>query len=199
MARPRSEQARKKALDAAVGLVAETGVGGFSVEEVARRSGVAKTTIYRNWASSQDLLFDALNKSLKPEPEPDTGSLRSDMKAFVEYVMAMDEATRLGHRQMFASMFAASTTDERCDDIFRRMLAYRTSPVGAILEQAQARGEIGPDIDLVLAADLLTGPVMVRVFLRGETFSETEFNDLMTWAMRALGVDQDRADRQSTG
>jgi AcrR family transcriptional regulator len=189
VARPRSEKARQKALDAAIGLVAESGVGGFSVEEVTRRSGVAKTTIYRNWTTSQDLLFDALNETLEPEPEPDTGSLSTDMRAFVEYLMGMDDETRLGHRQMFAGMFAASTTDERSDDLFRRMLAYRTSPVGIILERAQARGEIGPDVDLALAADLLTGPVMVRVFLRGETFSETEFNDLMTWAMRALAVD----------
>ena len=49
MARPRSEEARRKALAAATDLIVERGVANLSIEEVAARSGVAKTTIYRHW------------------------------------------------------------------------------------------------------------------------------------------------------
>ena len=49
MARPRSEEAQKKVLDTAVELVAEVGISGFTVDAVSKRSGVAKTTIYRRW------------------------------------------------------------------------------------------------------------------------------------------------------
>jgi AcrR family transcriptional regulator len=188
MARPRSEAARQRALAAAVDVVLETGIDGFSVEEVVRRSGVAKTTIYRNWPTSQDLLFEALNEIVEPEPEPDTGSLITDVRAFAEYVLSIDDGVIGMHRQMFAGLFAASTTDERGDQLFRRMMDYRRRPVRLMLQRARVRGELEADVDLALAADLLMGPVLFRVFLRGEPFEAEELHKLMAMGLRALRV-----------
>src|SRR5579864_1215897 len=62
-------------------LMSEEGIGGVSIDEVSRRSGVSKTTIYRHWPSRSALLMDACSK-IGPAPViPDTGTLEGDVTA----------------------------------------------------------------------------------------------------------------------
>src|SRR6202042_3535784 len=62
-------------------LLSEGGIGGVSIDEVSRRSGVSKTTIYRHWPSRAALLMDACSK-IGPAPViPDTGTLKGDVTA----------------------------------------------------------------------------------------------------------------------
>ena len=58
--RPRSEEADRAIIDAALDLFAESGAGGLCIEAVAARAGVGKSTIYRRWPGKEDLLVDAL-------------------------------------------------------------------------------------------------------------------------------------------
>src|SRR2546429_3715813 len=78
--RPRSQEADLAILTATVGLLAERGLAAMSIEEVAARAGVGKTTIYRRWPSKGLLALDAFVISFRAEqPLPDTGSLRGDL------------------------------------------------------------------------------------------------------------------------
>ena len=61
-------------------LLAEGGVGRLTIEGVAERSGVAKTTIYRRWRSKSELVGEALRTLRQDEPPPDTGSFRGDLR-----------------------------------------------------------------------------------------------------------------------
>ena len=65
MARPRSEEARRKALAAAIDVIVDKGVGDLTIEEVAQRSGVAKTTIYRHWPERASLIVDTVRATLR--------------------------------------------------------------------------------------------------------------------------------------
>ena len=67
------------AVAAALQLLSESGLGGVSIDEVSRRSGVAKTTIYRHWSSRTALLLDACSGMASPAEAPETGSLRGDL------------------------------------------------------------------------------------------------------------------------
>src|SRR5271170_7348975 len=62
-------------------LLSEGGIGGVSFDEVSRRSGVAKTTIYRHWPSRSALLFDAVMQFAPRLQTPNTGSFRGDLTA----------------------------------------------------------------------------------------------------------------------
>ena len=78
MARPRSDEARRRALEATRDLIVENGVTSLTIEDVAARSGVAKTTIYRHWPERASLIVDAVNDivTIPPEamqPLPDMG------------------------------------------------------------------------------------------------------------------------------
>src|SRR5579862_7865572 len=64
-------------------LLTETGLDGISIDEIARRSGVAKTTIYRHWATRSDLVIDACSRITEEQQAPDTGSFEGDVTAFL--------------------------------------------------------------------------------------------------------------------
>lgn len=186
MARPRSAEARKKALEAAVQVLADDGVVGFTVEAVARRSGVAKTTIYRNWSSVDDLLFDALNAIIEPDPEPDTGSLRGDLLSLADHLVSIPDAEQGARRQLFSGLFAASVADPRLAELFDRMVTSRCVPVESVVRRAKARGELRDDIDTRLVTELLIGPVLFRLLFRDETFSRSELENLVDYGLEGV-------------
>ncbi len=186
MARPRSAEARRKALEAAVQVLVDDGVAGFTVEAVARRSRVAKTTIYRNWSSVDDLLFDALNATIKPDPEPDTGSLRGDLLGLADHLVSIPHAERAARRQLFSGLFAASVGDQRLAELFDRLVTSRCVPVESVVTRAKARGELHDDIDTRLVTELLIGPVLFRLMFRNETFSRSELENLVDYELEGL-------------
>jgi AcrR family transcriptional regulator len=78
----RSERVREAVLEAAFGELIDVGYAALSVESIAVRAGVNKTTIYRRWPTLEDLLVDALTAwSRDAIPVPDTGSIESDLLA----------------------------------------------------------------------------------------------------------------------
>src|SRR3954465_15279672 len=79
-------RSRKAVMPATLQLLAQEGLGGVSVDEVSRRSGVAKTTIYRHWPSRSALLLEACsNLGAKPQV-PDTGTLRGDLTVLLTHM-----------------------------------------------------------------------------------------------------------------
>ena len=89
--RPRSEQADRAIIDAALSLFAESGPDGLCIEKVAARAGVGKATIYRRWPGKEDLLLDAIAALKTPLPEPRGRSVREDLVALLD---AMCERVR---------------------------------------------------------------------------------------------------------
>lgn len=96
MATEDEQQGRRRSLDevldacraAVVAEVAEKGLGRLSIEGVARRSGVAKTSIYRHWSSVEELLLDAIGHSHPVETVAlDGGGLRSDLLRSLEQLV----------------------------------------------------------------------------------------------------------------
>src|SRR6266496_6782642 len=81
--RPRSAQAHKAILDATLELLAEGGFQGLSIEAVAARAGVGKTTIYRRWPSKNELVMDAIREVQVNLSVIDTGNFRKDVVTFV--------------------------------------------------------------------------------------------------------------------
>src|SRR5690349_702264 len=82
----RVRKSRKAVLAATFQLLGEQGLGGVSVDEVSRRSGVAKTTIYRHWPSRSALLIEACS-SLGTKPQaPDCGTLEGDLTAMLTHM-----------------------------------------------------------------------------------------------------------------
>src|SRR3954447_15114548 len=76
----RVRRSRDRVLAPALELLGERGGGGFPVDEVVRRSGVAKTTVYRHWPTREALVLDAASRISAEQEVPDTGSLEGDLQ-----------------------------------------------------------------------------------------------------------------------
>src|SRR6266511_502560 len=75
----RGDGARQRVLQAALEVLDEDGLPGFTMEAVARRAGASKATVYRRWPTVGALLIDAMDATFQPFPVPDTGSVQTDV------------------------------------------------------------------------------------------------------------------------
>jgi AcrR family transcriptional regulator len=160
MARPRSEEARRKALDAATELIVERGVANLTIEEVASRSGVAKTTIYRHWPERSTLVLDTVRRCFGDVPTPDTGTLRGDLDSYFSGMVAADLSGTVGH--LMPALIEAAARDDGIELLVDRIAEERQRPILDIVERAQARGELPPDLDPRVVIGTIVGPVVFR-------------------------------------
>ena len=171
MARPRSDEAREAAIAATVDVALEQGVTGVTFEEVAARSGVAKSTLYRHFGTKQAMVVAAAMSCYAEQPTPDTGDLEQDLREVFEKGRALEEARRLP--DILRALLAASEQDEELQAIVNRMHAEKRRPLLTVLKLAQLRGEIGMDVDLEVFVSMLIGPfVLKRMVLREEITPE---------------------------
>ncbi len=184
MARPLSEEARAKAVDAATSLLAEEGIDGFSVDAVARRSGVAKSTLYRHWASANDLLVHALDCHVEQIPTPDTGSLLTDLEMLFQTIRTVIKPEE--NRHLLLDTLAAAARDPELARVEQAMFHERMRPIRDLVERAIDRGEI-PAIEPELAAMFVHGPIMARILMVADPLRAEDISDLVPLLVRGLG------------
>ena len=131
MARPRSEEARRKALAAATDLIVERGVANLTIEEVAARSGVAKTTIYRHWPERASLIIDTVRATFEHVGTPDTGSLRGDLEAYFGGMVRADLNGKVG--KIMPCLIDAAARDPEIELLLDRISVERQQPILTIV------------------------------------------------------------------
>jgi AcrR family transcriptional regulator len=188
--RPRSEEARQAALDATVDLVLEVGVDGLTFEEVAARSGVAKSTLYRHFGSKQAMVVAAATTCFVEMGTPDTGDLATDLRSIFERAKGDDEAHRIP--DLMPALIAASDRDEALHRLLLDVLEERRRPIRTVLQLAQLRGEIGRDVDLDLALTLLLGPFTQRRMVDRVEITPEFADEVITHVVAALRATGDR-------
>jgi AcrR family transcriptional regulator len=176
--RPRSASAEHAIRDAAVELLSERGIGGFSVEAVAARAGVAKTTIYRRWPTREDLIVAVVSDLKGPANVAPGQSLRGDLLHVLRQT-ARDNRSGRWTRLMTRLMVDAQEYPELVAEIWRQSIGPRRAYLLGILRRGVAHGEIRPDADLELLADMLVMPVTSRVRLRPEPLSDAQLADVV--------------------
>lgn len=159
MARPRSEEAHRSALTAAVELLIEGGVEAFNLDQVAARSGVAKTTLYRHFGDREGLLAAAAASCAVTYTTPDTGSLEQDLLALFAQFQG-DGQARIN--ALLPLLLDASRRDETIREIVHDLVQERKRPLRTILQLAQHRGEIRADLDLDTVQAMIIGPLTYR-------------------------------------
>ena len=163
--RPRSEASHQAIIEATLELLVEAGYGSLTMEAVRTRAGVGKATIYRRWASKEELVRDAIVFLHDEFDTPDTGSLRGDYEALAQVVRA--SASR-GGATLMPRLLGEAVNDPELFAIFRANLVEpRRAALRTVLGRAVARGEIRGDIDLELILDLFAGPAVYRLLITG--------------------------------
>jgi len=164
--RPRSAEAHQAILGATLTLLDEVGYRALTIEAVAARAGVGKTTIYRRWPSKLELVVEAVAEMRPPLPTEDTGSLQGDFLAFQRGQISRVAAGPMP--RIAPRLLAESVNDRELHEAVQHELIdpIRTA-IGEVLQRGVDRGELRADLDLELATDVVHGTVVYRI-LRSE-------------------------------
>jgi len=162
--RQRSEVSEEAILNATLCLLKEKPLRDITVEEIAKKAGVGKATIYKWWPSKAYVALDAfLRKLNRMVPTPDTGSAENDFKEQL-YSLISFYTSPTGTGRIFSQFLAEGQSDPEFAALFReRFLKPRREVVGVIFDRGVKRGEIDPSLDRELVLDLIYGPAILRL------------------------------------
>ena len=184
MARPLSATARAKMLGAAQAIVRDRGLDAFTVEAVAIESGVAKSTIYRHFDTSSELLLAALSETVGEVPDIDTGDVRSDLAELMHQYVAM--ATAPGIQQLFTAVMQRASGDDDFARLQQGLVAERKQPLRRAIQRGLADGLVDPAIDLDTVAAMLEGPIVARIVHERGEFRPGEIEQIVTVVLRGV-------------
>jgi len=163
--RPRQLSVRDAVLAGAGQLLLQAGIKGFSIEGVARLAGASKVTIYKWWPSKGALALDGFYTLVSPSIDTTlTGDVEQDLVTQVSAVLALFRDTAIG--PILAGLIGEAQRDpELAAAIRERWLEPRRRCGVAILEAAQANGQLRTDLDPTQVLDQIYGPIYLRLLI----------------------------------
>ncbi len=186
--RPRSEAADRAIAEAALDVLADSGIANFSIEAVAHRAGVGKATIYRRFDGRDELLSAALDQLHDDMPAlPSLANARARLQAHLEMIRMPMSQSRNG-RVMAQVISAGPSHPDFLAVFYERVIAPRREALVATLRAGVAEGWVAPDADLDAAAALLVGAMLYVKVWRA---SEAEFpatQAIIDTALAGVGV-----------
>ena len=169
--RPRSSSADEAILSAAIDVFAERGYEGLTVETVAERAGVAKTTIYRRYPNKGELVHAALHHAQDAEPPaPYTDSLAEDLFQMARRLR--DKFGSPGVGSLIPTMVDASSRHPEFAEAHHRFLAERRRYGLDRIALAVEQGELPADTEPEVLLDLVGAPVFYRTFVTGSSLDD---------------------------
>ena len=164
--RPRDPSRDEAILDASIDVLVRDGYDRLSIEGVAAAAGVGKATVYRRWSNKAELVIDAM-ATLKPSIDTiDTGSLDGDIELMIA-VSCSPSSQRL--QQVMVSVCSALPREPDLLAAFKtRFTEPRIARITAMLERARDRDELGPDVDVAMAASLVPSLMLQRALMTGQ-------------------------------
>lgn len=165
--RPRSTQSHQAILKATLALFVEEGLRGLSMEAIAERAGVGKTTIYRRWSSKEAVIKEALDLLRAGKPLPNTGNIRQDL-----LILARESRETFAQNPFMAQLMTRliaelRTTPEIYRVFYRHQIVPRLEQFLQIIKGAQERGEVRPELDALFVLSLI-----FTTLVYGPMFSE---------------------------
>ena len=196
---PRAARSRIAVLAAAVEELGTVGYGRFSIESVAVRAGVAKSTVYRHWPDKLAVIAEALETFHQELVPPAAGTARHQVVERIEHVAAI----------LFDSPFAAcipalvdgAQRDDAVAAFHFGYAAARRAELAAVIRAGIDQGEIAPTIDVDLAVVMLLGPLFYLRLMSSTPFEPDRALELVDSVLgRPPAAEQpDRSARTRTG
>src|SRR3954452_687118 len=164
--RPRDGALDERILEQALALLGSRGYGGLTLDELAARSGVAKSTILRRWPSKAAVAAAGVERlALQSVDVPDFGTLHRDLHALMHG--AVDTFVR-GRGQFVPRLLREAGHHLEITDLLHAVLHTRRQGYRRVLARATARGELDPSVDQELMIDMLIGPLWMRLLITGD-------------------------------
>jgi AcrR family transcriptional regulator len=185
--RPRDPQIDAAVLKATIAVLGQSGYGGFTLEDVARRAGTSKPAIYRRWGTRQRLMLDALARRLGAVRPPDTGCTLCDLDECLKLFVG---AFRRLPPDVVGPLWADCTGDPELRAAF--LSAVFDPPRSAVrktLERALASGDLREDVEIDLIVDMVGSLVHYRALFGHASTSDLEIERAVEALLQGIATD----------
>lgn len=178
-------------MDAIVELLIERGYREVTIEGVAARAGVAKTTIYRRWPSKADMVVEAVCCAGKDCP------VEAACDGFEPVVCGLERMLSALSCSQVAKIVSGLAVEmphnaELAETVRERLVKPNRAAMCALLRQGVASGELRADLDPEFVADLLVGPLFFRMLISGEPLSPELPGRTVSELLRGIGAERAR-------
>lgn len=165
--RPRDPATDTAILTAAYELFVERGVDGASIEQIARRAGVGKLTVYRRWSTKDDLIAQAIEAAVEEHDWPDNAELAAmPVRELVEHTLHRQAETAAApeFRTLVSRILGSSVSHPSLlATYWTHYIVPRRTATAALLEQAKRDNTLPADTDVEVLIDMMAGAVVYRV------------------------------------
>jgi AcrR family transcriptional regulator len=178
-------------LRAALELFVEHGIEGASFEQIARRAGVARTTVYRRWSSREDLLAQAMEVAREAPERSLTAAARVPLRRMAdELINALSEmATRRDYLRTVAKLVGSVPDSPKLMSVYwNTYLIPRRRMVAKVIARARARGAIAKDADSETLLDMIGGAIMYHLLVRPGHKNRKEMRAYIRRLLRHAGL-----------
>lgn len=183
--RPRSEAADEAIIDAAVELLTEQGFLALTIEAVAARAGVAKTTVYRRWPTKDELLLDAVGCIKGPPIDPPGESVRGDLLWMLN---RMRDGWFKGRFGRLMGRLAADGLER--PDLYRegrdRYVAPRHAAMRAIIQRGIDEGSIRSDVDPEWVIAMVASPIIAAALTHQDALPRRQLEFVVDTVLRGV-------------
>ncbi len=181
---PRCIRSRERVLAAAVAVLREEGLSGLTFEAVATRSGVARTTIYRQFPDRAALHLAAI-ESVGPDVRmPLTDDLVADVTRFCDRLNHTLVATDFGG--VILTALDGAERDEQMRELAKGVADRRRGILVDRLRAEQVAGRFAADVDLDLVCSQLVGPLFYRRFMSRQPTGHDVVSKLVSGVLTPL-------------
>ena len=169
--RPRSQKSRSAILRATNALLNHMSVQELSIEGIAKKAKVGKTTIYRWWPNKTAIVMDAI--ASQPGTKDDMQTAKNNAEAVRMQLDKLIRLLRSKNGETIGQLFSEAQGDRHSQEIFAdSFLSPLIDAISYSFEQGQETGEFRSDIDTRIAVDMLCGPIFFRLMAHPGDFNE---------------------------
>jgi AcrR family transcriptional regulator len=200
LGRKRDHSRDPEILDAALEVLAECGYDGMTVEMVAARAKAGKATLYRRWASKNELVIDAVACMKRADLEhlPDTGTLRGDLVGLIKPRTIEEAEKKLQIMAGLSSMLSKSP--ELAQAIEQAIIRPRAEANKTLLRRAIERGEISSECELETLALITPAMTAYRVLVLQKPVDRAFLLSIIDGVLLpAVGIRVDSSERTPAG
>ncbi len=184
--RPRSESTKHAILAASYELLLEQGFQSITIEGIADRAGVSKTTIYKWWPNKAAVVLDGYFSATQSMVQiPDTGSVKEDLFLQVHQLATFIMSPK---GKVIADLIAEGQFDDNVAAEYRNRYFHPRRLISrSLLERGIKRGELNKDLDIERSIDLIFAPLFYRLLITGDPIDDDYIRGLISYLLPGLG------------
>jgi AcrR family transcriptional regulator len=183
---PRVVQTRRAVYAATLAVIAESGVQAATVERIADRAGVSRSTVYRRWPSLAQLYCEAFGTLARRATQRPRGDTATELLRYLQdYADRLNEDT---YCSVLVALLDAAWRDPELAEVRSQLFDQRTSRAAAIVDAGVAAGRLRPDVDRRQVLDAIVAPFLYRRLVEQQPLSRQDVRRLRDDVLTRFGV-----------